>query len=146
MWHAHHQSTRVRRSRFTNVSRNGERFFRRQQTHDGDRSPDVSDTRSHCFQSTRENFALCSHRTECAEKPEDTSRTSSSARRTGSNKSRTLQSTRKDQTKDSALLEVHKRHGFALLGVRGTQNLFSAEFTKWGRCGIPGNGAQHQRG
>ena len=119
MWHAHHQSTRVRRSRFTNGSRNGERFFRRQQTHDGDRSPDVSDTRSHCFQSTRENFALCSHRTECAEKPEDTSRTSPGARRTGSIKSRILQSTRMDQTKDSALLEVHKRHGFALLRVRG---------------------------
>ena len=50
----------------------------------------------------------CSHLTECAEKPEDTSRTSQGARRTGSNKSRTSQSTRMDQTKDSALLEVHK--------------------------------------
>ena len=37
----------------------GERgFFRRQQTHDGDKFPDVSDTRSHCFQSTRENSTL----------------------------------------------------------------------------------------
>ena len=94
-----------------------EKGFRRQQTHDGDKSPDVSDTRSHCFQSTREN-STCSHLTECAEKPEDTSHTSPSARRTGSNKSLTSQSTRMDQTKDSALLEVHKTHGFALLRVR----------------------------
>ena len=61
-----------------------EKGFRRQQTHDGDRSPDVSDTTSHCFQSTRDRSTLvrtsqsarrlntCSHFTECAEKPEDT--------------------------------------------------------------------------
>ena len=55
----------------------------------------------------------CSHLTVCAEKPENTSHTSPSARRTGSNKSRTSLSTRMDQTKDSALLEVHKRHGFS---------------------------------
>ena len=61
----------------------------------------------------------CSHLTECADKPEDTSRTSPSARRTGSNKSGTSQSTRMDHTKDSALFEVHKRHGFALFRVRG---------------------------
>ena len=61
----------------------------------------------------------CSNLAECAEKPEDTSRTSPCAPRTGSNKSCTLQSTRMDQTKDSALPEVHKRHGFTLLRVRG---------------------------
>ena len=68
-----------------------ETCFRRQQTHDGDRSPDVSDTRSHCFQSTWEKLNTCSHLTECAEKPRDTSRTSPSARRTGSNENLTEQ-------------------------------------------------------
>ena len=32
--------------------------FRRQQTHDGDRSPDVSDTTSHCLKSTRDRSTL----------------------------------------------------------------------------------------
>ena len=69
------------------------------------------------FQSTREKLNTCSHLTECTEKSEDTSRTSPSARRTGSNKSSTSQRTRMDQTKDSALLEVHWKQRFALLRV-----------------------------
>ena len=60
----------------------------------------------------------CSHLTECAEKPEDTSRTSPSARKTGSNKSPTSQSSRMDQTTYFALLEMHKKHRFALPRVR----------------------------
>ena len=83
-----------------------EKGFRRQRTHDGDRSPDVSDTRSHCFPEYAGQLNTCSHLTECLEKPDDTSRTSPGARRTGSNRSRTSQSTRMDQTKDSALLDV----------------------------------------
>ena len=96
-----------------------EKGFRRQHTHDGDRSPDVFDTRSHCFPEYAGKLNTRSHLTECAEKPEDTSRTPPSARRSGSNKSRTSQSTRMDQTKGSALLGVQKRHGFAVLRVRG---------------------------
>ena len=91
----------------------------------------VSDTRSHCFQyagkintcshltECADKLNTCSHLTECADTPEDTSRTSPSARRTGETKSRTSQSTRMDQTKDFVLLDVHKRHGFALLRLRG---------------------------
>ena len=37
-----------------------------------------------------------------------------------------------------ALLAVHKRHRFALLRVRG-HKLVLAEFTKRGRCDIPGS-------
>ena len=58
-------------------------------------------------------------------------RTSKGARRTGSDTSRTSQSTRIDQTKDSALLEVH-------CSECANTNLFLGEFTKRRRCDIPG--------
>ena len=60
----------------------------RQQTHDGDRSPDVSDTISNCLPEYAENSShQGSHLTECAAEP--------------NNKSRTSQSARENQTKDS---------------------------------------------
>ena len=43
----------------------GEKGFRKQQAHDGDRSPDVSDTRSHCFPECAGKLNTCSHLTEC---------------------------------------------------------------------------------
>ena len=46
-----------------------EKGFRRQQTHDGDRSPDVSDRRSHCFPENAGKLNTCSHLTECADGP-----------------------------------------------------------------------------
>ena len=108
-----------------------EKGFCSQQTHDGDRSPDVSDTRSHCSQSTLENSTLV--------------RTSQCARRTGSDKSRTSQSARMDQTKDAALHDVHKRHGFTLLTVRRHQlvlgRVYQAGTVRYTRIG-----AQHPRG
>ena len=54
----HHQSTRVSTFQFHQRVTERRKVFRRRQTHDGDRSPDVSDTRSHCFQSTRENSTV----------------------------------------------------------------------------------------
>ena len=91
-----------------------------------------------------EKLNTCSHFTECAEKPEDASRTSPSARRTGSNKFRTSQSTRMDQTKGSALVEVRKRHGFALLRVRGHKlvlgRVYQAVTVRYTKIG-----AQHHR-
>ena len=48
-----HRSTGVGRSRFTNGSWRREREFSQTTNTDGDRSPDVSDTRSHCRQTTR---------------------------------------------------------------------------------------------
>ena len=48
-----HRLTGVRRSRFPNVSRRREKSFSQTTTTDGGRSPDVSDTRWHCRQSTR---------------------------------------------------------------------------------------------
>ena len=80
-----------------------EKRFSQTTNTDGDRSPDVSDTRSHCFQSTRRDHKLFAPQ-ECAEETDNVSRTSPSARL--------------DQTKDAALLEV-LRQEFALLRVRG---------------------------
>ena len=124
----HHQSTRGRRSRFTNGVTEQRKGFRRQQTHDGDRSPDVSYPTSHCFPEYAEKPNTCSHFTECAEKPGNTCRISPSARRTGSNKSRISQSTWMDQIKDSVLLEGHKSHGFELLRVRGQQLVLGRDY------------------
>ena len=87
-------------SRATNGSRKREKVFA-DNKHTTDTSHQMCRTRHRtAFQSTREKLNNCSHLTECADIPEDTSRTSQSARRTGSNKSRTSPRTRMDQTKD----------------------------------------------
>ena len=129
-------TTSQQRSRFTNGSRRRERVFA-DNKHTMETGHQMCRTRDRTASRVRgkdqhmcaEKLNICSHFTECAEKPADASRTSPSARRTGSNKFRTSQSTRMDQTKDSALFEVRKRHGFPVQSAR-TQNLFSAGFTK----------------
>ena len=118
---------------------------------DGDRSPDVSDTRSHCFQSTRERSQIV--------------RTS---RVRGEIKSRTSPNTRRNHT---MCLALHRVRGgqvsyFSEYADRTKQrilhsskcsdknshcsecadrDLFLAEFTKRGRCDIP-LVTQHQGG
>ena len=122
-----------------------EKGFSQTQTHDGDKSPDVSDTRSHCFKSTRERSTLVRTSPAARRNQKTRPRTSPSAQRTRSNKSRTSQSTRMDQTKDSAPLEVHKRHRFALLRMRGHKlvldRVYQAVTVRCTRIG-----AQHKRG
>ena len=135
----HRKSTRVRRSRFTNGSRKRERFSQ------------TTNTRRQVTRCVGHEIALlpefagklntCSHLTECAEKPGDTSRTSPSARRNqdqtslalhrvrGWTKERILHSSKCTRDTDSHCSEC------------ADTNLFSAEFSKRGRCDIPGYAA-----
>ena len=119
------RSTRVRRSRVSDGSReidftNKDRFHK-QHTHNGDRSPDVSDTTSHCFPEYAEiSNHQGSHFTECTEEP----------------------------NKGFALLEVRKRlrHVFAPLRVRGFSNFRSrwTNLSSWQN--LPsGHGAKQPR-
>ena len=82
------------------------------------------DMRSHCTPEYAGKLNNCSHLTECAEKPEDTSHTS--------------QSTRMDQTKDLHSSKCTRNTDSHCSKCADT-NLFSAEFTKRGRCEIPGS-------
>ena len=57
-------------STFQGLGQATEDSFHRQKTHDGDRSPDVSDTISHCFPEYAEiSNQQVSHFAECAEEP-----------------------------------------------------------------------------
>ena len=104
--------------------------FRRQQRHDGDKSPDVSYTRSHCFQSTRERSTIVS--------------TSQRARRNQKTrlalhrmrKSRTSLSTR-ILTKQRILHSSKCSDTNSHCSECANRDLFLAEFTKRRRCDIP---------
>ena len=91
----------------------GDRFHK-QHTRDGDRSPDVSDTTSHCFPEYAEiSNHQGSHFTECAE----------ISNHQGSHFTECTE----EQNKGFALLDVRKRlrHVFASLRVRGFSNFRS---------------------
>ena len=122
-----------------------EKGFSQTQTHDGDKSPDVSDTRSHCFKSTRERSTLV-RTSPGARRNQKTRLALHQVRRGQHQTSLVLRRVRgMDETKDSAPLEVHKRHGFALLRVRGHKlvldRVYQAGTVRYARIG-----AQHQRG
>ena len=88
-----------RSSTFQSLGQATGNTFHRQQTHDGDRSPDVSETISHCFPEYAESSNQeVSHFAACAEEPNNKSRTSQSARR-NQRRIRTAQSARKTQTR-----------------------------------------------
>ena len=112
-------ATRVPRSRFTNGSQEGEKFCASNK-HTVETGHHMCRIRDRTPSRVREK-TLHSVRTAQSARGNQKTRLAPQQVRGGQDQTSLvlLQSTWMDQTKDSALLEVHKRHGFALLRVRG---------------------------
>ena len=107
----------------------GDRFHR-QQTHAGDRSPDVSDTISQCIPEYAEiSSHRGSHFTECAEEPNDKSPTSKSGR--------TKQRIRTARSAQETRTRIRTARSARILELQiEIDKLFLAEFTKRARCDV----------